>query len=95
MGLGITFLLVALGLGWVTKVLGLVRRHIRIVNIAGASMLILLGLIMFSGPLDPVDLRASKPLRHLHHPGLTPTFFKGNNYDTSPESPHRLDPAGH
>lgn len=49
MGLGIPFLLVALGLGWVTKVLGLVRRHIRIVNIAGASMLILLGLIMFSG----------------------------------------------
>ncbi|MEV8183941.1 cytochrome c biogenesis protein CcdA [Specibacter sp. NPDC078692] len=49
LGLGIPFLFVALGLGWVTKVLGLVRRHIRIVNIAGASMLILLGLMMVSG----------------------------------------------
>ncbi|NVN00271.1 cytochrome c biogenesis CcdA family protein [Arthrobacter sp. SDTb3-6] len=49
LGLGIPFLLVALGLGWVTKVLGLVQRHIRIVNIAGASMLILLGLMMVSG----------------------------------------------
>lgn len=49
LGLGIPFLLVALGLGWVSNILGFVRQHIRIVNIAGASMLILLGLLMVSG----------------------------------------------
>lgn len=49
LGLGIPFLLVALGLGWVSQVLGFVRRHIRVVNVAGASMLILLGLLMVSG----------------------------------------------
>lgn len=48
LGLGIPFTLVALGLGWVTKVLGAVRRHIRVVNIAGASLLIALGLLMVS-----------------------------------------------
>lgn len=49
LGLGIPFLLVALGLGWVSTILGFVRRHIRIVNIAGASMLILLGALMVTG----------------------------------------------
>ncbi len=49
LGLGIPFVLVALGLGWVTRVLGLVRRHIRVVNIIGATMLIALGLMMVTG----------------------------------------------
>ena len=49
LGLGIPFLLVALGLGWVTQILGFIRRHIRIVNIAGASMLIVLGVLMVTG----------------------------------------------
>ena len=49
LGLGIPFVLVALGLGWVTRVLGLVRRHIRVVNIGGAAMLIGLGLMMVTG----------------------------------------------
>ena len=49
LGLGIPFVLVALGLGWVTRVLGLVRRHIRVVNIIGAVMLIALGLMMVTG----------------------------------------------
>ena len=49
LGLGIPFVLVALGLGWVTRVLGLVRRHIRVVNIVGAAMLIALGLMMVTG----------------------------------------------
>ncbi len=49
LGLGIPFVLVALGLGWVTRVLGLVRRHIRVVNIIGAAMLIALGLMMVTG----------------------------------------------
>lgn len=49
LGLGIPFMLVALGLGWVSRVLGFMRRHIRAVNIAGASMLIVLGLLMVTG----------------------------------------------
>ncbi|WP_343319309.1 cytochrome c biogenesis protein CcdA [Arthrobacter sp. TMP15] len=49
LGLGIPFVLVALGLGWVTRVLGLVRRHIRVVNIIGAAILIALGLMMVTG----------------------------------------------
>lgn len=49
LGLGIPFALVAMGIGWVSRILGYVRRHIRAVNIAGASMLIALGLLMVSG----------------------------------------------
>ncbi len=49
LGLGIPFVLVALGVGWVTRTLSFVRRHIRIFNIAGGSLLILVGLLMVSG----------------------------------------------
>jgi len=49
LGLGIPFVLVALGLNWVSKVLTVVRRHIRAVNIGGAVMLIILGVLMVSG----------------------------------------------
>lgn len=49
LGLGIPFLLVALGFGWASRALGFLRRHIRIVNIIGGSLLILLGLLMVTG----------------------------------------------
>ncbi|QOT19989.1 cytochrome c biogenesis CcdA family protein [Paenarthrobacter sp. YJN-5] len=49
LGLGIPFLLVALGLNWVSKALAVIRRHIRAVNIGGAVMLIILGILMVSG----------------------------------------------
>lgn len=49
LGLGIPFLLVALGLGWATKSLGFLRRHIRVINIIGGALLILLGVLMVSG----------------------------------------------
>ncbi|AOT04678.1 cytochrome c biogenesis protein CcdA [Arthrobacter sp. AL08] len=49
LGLGIPFALTALGLNWVSTALTFVRRHIRVVNIAGASMLIILGVLMVSG----------------------------------------------
>lgn len=48
-GLGIPFLLVALGFGWVTGSLAWVRRHIRTINIVGGAMLIGIGLLMVSG----------------------------------------------
>ena len=49
LGLGIPFLLVALGFGWATKTIGFLRRHIRVVNIVGGVMLILLGVLMVTG----------------------------------------------
>ncbi|MFD6817082.1 cytochrome c biogenesis CcdA family protein [Microbacterium sp. NPDC060132] len=49
LGLGIPFLLVALGFGWATRAIGFLRRHVRIVNIVGGVMLILLGVLMVTG----------------------------------------------
>ncbi|WEK62217.1 MAG: cytochrome c biogenesis protein CcdA [Candidatus Microbacterium colombiense] len=49
LGLGIPFLLVALGFGWATKTVGFLRRHIRIVNIVGGALLIALGVLMVTG----------------------------------------------
>jgi cytochrome c-type biogenesis protein len=49
LGLGLPFLLVALGFGWATKTIGFLRRHIRVVNIIGGVLLIVLGLLMLTG----------------------------------------------
>jgi len=49
LGLGIPFLLAALGFGWATKAIGFLRRHIRTVNIIGGVLLILLGILMVTG----------------------------------------------
>ncbi|MFT4470834.1 cytochrome c biogenesis CcdA family protein [Arthrobacter sulfonylureivorans] len=49
LGLGIPFILVALGLDWVTRTLGFIRRHIRPFNIIGGALLILVGVLMVSG----------------------------------------------
>ena len=49
LGLGIPFFLLALGLGWATRSVSFVRRHIRVVNIIGGSLLIILGVLMVTG----------------------------------------------
>lgn len=49
LGLGIPFLLVALGFGWATRTIGFLRRHIRVVNIIGGVLLIVLGILMVTG----------------------------------------------
>jgi cytochrome c-type biogenesis protein len=49
LGLGIPFLLLALGFGWATRSVAFVRRHIRAVNILGGVLLIVLGLAMVTG----------------------------------------------
>ncbi|GMA29206.1 cytochrome c biogenesis CcdA family protein [Arenivirga flava] len=49
LGLGIPFLLVALGFGWVSSSVAFVKRHIRIVNIIGGALLVVIGLLMVSG----------------------------------------------
>ncbi|PRB07786.1 cytochrome C biogenesis protein [Microbacterium sp. MYb72] len=49
LGLGIPFLLVALGFGWATRAIGFLRRHIRVVNVIGGVLLIVLGILMVTG----------------------------------------------
>lgn len=49
LGLGIPFLLVALGFGWVSGSVAWLRRNIRIVNIVGGLVLVLIGLLMVTG----------------------------------------------
>jgi cytochrome c-type biogenesis protein len=49
LGLGIPFLLVALGLGWVTASVGWLRRNVRVINIVGGAILVLIGVLMVSG----------------------------------------------
>ncbi len=49
LGLGIPFLLLALGFGWATRSVAFLRRHIRIVNLTGGGMLVLVGLLMVTG----------------------------------------------
>lgn len=49
LGLGIPFLLAALGFGWATRSIGFLRRHVRAVNIIGGVLLIVLGVLMVSG----------------------------------------------
>lgn len=48
-GLGVPFLLVALGLGWAASTIDWVKRNIRLVNVIGGSILIALGILMISG----------------------------------------------
>lgn len=49
LGLGIPFLLVALGFNWMTGALGFLKRHIRTINVIGGAFLIAIGLIMVTG----------------------------------------------
>ena len=49
LGLGIPFLLVALGFGWVGSSVAWVRGHIRIFNIVGGALLIAMGVLMVTG----------------------------------------------
>jgi cytochrome c-type biogenesis protein len=52
LGLGVPFVLVALGLGWVTGALGFVRRHARLVSQVGGVLLVVLGLALVTGVWD-------------------------------------------
>jgi len=49
LGLGIPFLLVALGFGWVGGSMAWVKRHIRAINITGGVLLIAIGVLMVTG----------------------------------------------
>lgn len=49
LGLGIPFILLALGFAWMAGTVGFLRRHIRTINIAGGTLLILIGVLMVTG----------------------------------------------
>ena len=49
LGLGIPFLLIALGIGWVSSATAFLRRHVRTINLLGGALLILLGILMLTG----------------------------------------------
>jgi cytochrome c-type biogenesis protein len=48
-GLGMPFVLVAVGLGWVSSSLGWVRKNIRTINIVGGALLVIIGVLMVTG----------------------------------------------
>ncbi len=52
LGLGVPFLLVAMGLGWVSGALAVVRRHTRLVSQVGGAALIVMGVLLLSGVWD-------------------------------------------
>ncbi len=54
LGLGIPFLLIALGLGWAGGAVAWLRRHIRLVNILGGAMLIAIGVLMVTGAWNAI-----------------------------------------
>ncbi len=49
LGLGIPFMLLAVGFGWATRSVAFLRRHIRAVNVIGGLLLIGLGVLMVTG----------------------------------------------
>lgn len=49
LGLGIPFVLLALGFSWATRSVTFLRRHIRTVNLIGGALLIVMGVLMVSG----------------------------------------------
>jgi cytochrome c-type biogenesis protein len=49
LGLGVPFVLVALGIGWVSGALGFVRRHARVVSQVGGVLLIVIGILLVTG----------------------------------------------
>ncbi len=52
LGLGVPFLLVAAGLGWVSNALRVVRRHAGLVSRIGGAILIVMGVLLFTGLWD-------------------------------------------
>jgi cytochrome c-type biogenesis protein len=52
LGLGVPFLLVALGLGWVSGALRVVRRHGRLVSQLGGAILVVMGILLLTGTWD-------------------------------------------
>jgi cytochrome c-type biogenesis protein len=52
LGLGVPFLLVAAGFGWLSRALSFVRRHHRVIGALGGAVLIVMGVLLLSGAWD-------------------------------------------
>ena len=52
LGLGVPFLVVAAGFGWMTRVLGFLRTHRRLIGGIGGAVLIVMGVLLVSGVWD-------------------------------------------
>jgi cytochrome c-type biogenesis protein len=52
LGLGVPFLLVAAGFGWLSRVLGFVRRHHQLIGAFGGGVLVVMGVLLLSGVWD-------------------------------------------
>lgn len=55
LGLGIPFILMAFGVSWAATSVAFVKRHIRVVNIIGGCLLVLIGLLMVTGLWDEIN----------------------------------------
>lgn len=49
LGLGVPFVLLALGFGWATTATAFLRRHVRAVNLVGGALLVAIGVLMLTG----------------------------------------------
>jgi cytochrome c-type biogenesis protein len=49
LGLGIPFVLVALGLGWVGSTMAWAKKHVRAINVVGGVLLIVVGVLLLTG----------------------------------------------
>lgn len=49
LGLGLPFILIAFGVGWMGRVTSFFRTHIRAINITGGTIMIVIGLLMVTG----------------------------------------------
>lgn len=52
LGLGVPFLLVAAGFGWLTTALAFLRRHQRLIGATGGAVLIVMGILLVGGVWD-------------------------------------------
>lgn len=57
LGLGVPFVLMAFGVSWAASSVAFIKRHIRVVNIIGGSLLIVIGLLMVTGLWDEINNR--------------------------------------
>jgi cytochrome c-type biogenesis protein len=51
-GLGVPFVLVALGVGWVSGALDFVRRHVGVISRISGVLLIVIGVLLLTGTWD-------------------------------------------
>jgi cytochrome c-type biogenesis protein len=49
LGIGIPFVLIALGMRWAVSSVDFVRKHLRAFNLFGGGMLILIGVLLMTG----------------------------------------------